>query len=384
MLKKIMIRNIFGSIQRHFISYFGIVISTMILIVGLNYQNGLEAQVQKEATIDENQIILEYDESIVGNNSIDYYANLTEKYPHVSPYMFSSNTVSINVNDNEDIILNYLVTDTSNEIIYLRDGNNFLIPDINYEDNEIETNNIIILPMSTKDFIYNNELLVEGINFKIAGYYDDTGEESKKIIFDYRGYSENIDPNRIINMGESVKYNFDSYLVTTEDLSDSDISFIKSLYNDYNPNSRYIYTLDDIITQSMSEVFPYSDFFIIFYSAVILLSFLNIINSLTFNMNERRKNDVIYLILGMSVKTLKKYYIFEYMIVGIFMGVLSICLGNLMSYIILHYIPSIDYVGISLWTNLSIIICISLASVIYSFIVLQFTSFKKITNNVYI
>ncbi len=309
--KKYIQANFFKTI----LPYLVILVFLLIFQGYFAFYNGTSKKVEKAILQEKDLIIIKGSTNVV--NTYNVYDRLKEETTVVViPYETSQlkiDEVSYQIIATSEDYLNYFIDEYGSYNDYALSF-----------DVGVLNNDGIVLNKKAHDLIANTNLLINGQNFNVHGYYHDSND-NPVILLNYRLYDQYIKPISETLLDGEKSYHFSRIYVVSS--NKQTLKTIKEIYN-YEQNEKHfqIITFKELFNQQMIDKgignsFTKNMLIFVFLSMVLVLAF---IISMSY---KRKKTDyLLRKIVGENNRFLFIEFMIENLVVGVFMFLLSVIL----------------------------------------------------------
>jgi len=375
MLKLIKAYNI--NKRRYFFTLIGLILVGTLFSFSISYKTSIEDHISQDIPLEQNEYHLFYDENRFSSSSINYYGRLKDSFEKVIPMSYSEITIEYDSVYYGITAVGTLLNDLGK--LYIRDTY------IKYEVVETLEKTTDYQSILIMDILYQEAdskiIQYQGNTFEVIGTFRFLSEiyllNEGVILFDLDDFYTHIKPDKIVVNSGIEKYIIDGYIVTSDLANNTVISIISNIYDSPSSFQFYVESYQTMYDARMNAAFIFDGFTIVLMVLVSLISVVNISTTLSFTIYERRHTNTIFMMLGLRISKLKGYLIIEMGLFGLVAGLLSIAIGLIISIVVTSLQSYLIFSVGDISKYLIVPLVTTIVPIIYTWIYMQFMSYKK-------
>ncbi len=367
------------SILRYSLTILGLVFASSLIVFSLYYNDYLYSTLEDSIYLDYDEYHVYYDENRFSDINRNFFLALKEEFGDVEPYI--EERMNVVISDESYLTYVYGVDSLSSvEKLYFDQEFHEIIT---YKNNEIIQENCVFLSTNILDFYPDISVVsIENNSFCVSGFFEiEAGSSDIFVLIENNDYIEYIDAERYIELDGNFKILYDRYLVTSDESEESIRTFISNLFYDPTPSGEYIESFTELLEVKVSDEFPFTIIISFVFVVIVVFSMLNIFNTISFNILERKRANTILLSLGLRPKVLKNLIIIEFVVLGFIGSIISLIIGTIVFYVFTLYYGNTVPILLSLTEYLLILFSLPAVMGVYTYIFLKFIDNNNLVLN---
>lgn len=361
------------NVTRYLFTLVGVATAMLLLVISMYINEALHFDLAGKVPISNNEYHIFYNDARFMNTPVDFESALRQEFINVAPIY--EETVSVKVNESFEGMMLF-VTPETNTIDKLFYDNKIVTIELNNRD----SNGVYVSETIYKVLNDKNTIEVNNVTLDIAGYFS-SDSEIIGLMINEDAYIDLINIEFRIETNGVVKAPYTRYFFESDYNEDDTILYVRDIYFDPVPDGEFIETHNELLTEYIEDYFPYTDFIRVLMFMVLIVSFLNFVNSINFSINERKKTNKILYTLGMRRIDFYKLFTCEYAIVSFISSIISILLGTVISYYIVVVSLSMSFKLLSIQNYLFVIFITVIVAIVYTLITLMFLRRENLVSN---